>query len=152
MSNLMVVSLLTLAVAGAAWVLALSTFNVAVQMSAPRWVVARALSLYQMFVFAGIALGSWLWGLVTHVEGVRFALLVAGVVLFLSALLGYWRALAETADLNLELLQRWKEPDTDGARRSAHRPGGHHHPICDRRAGHPRIPARHGRAAPHSPP
>ena len=109
----MVVSLLTLAVAGAAWVLALSTFNVAVQMSAPRWVVARALSMYQMFVFAGIALGSWLWGLVTHVEGVRFALLVAGVVLFLSALLGYWRALAETADLNLELLQRWKEPDTE---------------------------------------
>ncbi|HET9475556.1 MAG TPA: MFS transporter [Steroidobacteraceae bacterium] len=113
MSELMVVSLFTLAVAGAAWVLALSTFNVAVQMSAPRWVVARALSLYQMFVFAGIALGSWLWGLVTHIEGVRFALLVAGVVLFLSALLGYWRALAETAALNLELLQRWKEPDTE---------------------------------------
>jgi MFS family permease len=112
MSNLMIVSLFTLAVAGAAWVMALSTFNVAVQMAAPRWVVARALSLYQMFVFAGIALGSWLWGLVTHVEGVRLALLVAGAVLFLSALLGYWRALAETADLNLELLQRWKEPDT----------------------------------------
>jgi hypothetical protein len=34
------------------------TFNVAVQMSAPRWVVARALSLYQMSTFAGIALGS----------------------------------------------------------------------------------------------
>ena len=112
MSNLMIVSLFTFAVAGAAWVMALSTFNVAVQLAAPRWVVARALSLYQMFVFAGIALGSWLWGLVTHVEGVRLALLVAGVVLFLSALLGYWRALAETADLNLELLQRWKEPDT----------------------------------------
>jgi MFS family permease len=113
MSSLMAVSLLTLAIAGAAWVLALSTFNVAVQMSAPRWVVARALSMYQMFVFAGIALGSWLWGLVTHIEGVRFALVVAGVVLFLSALLGFWRALAETADLNLELLQRWKEPDTE---------------------------------------
>ena len=111
-SNLMFISLLTLAFAGAAWVLALSTFNVAVQMSAPRWVVGRALSSYQMSTFAGIALGSWLWGLVTHVEGVRFALLVAGSVLFLSALLGYWRALAETADLNLEPLQRWKEPDT----------------------------------------
>ena len=111
-SSLMAISLPTLVVAGAAWVLALSTFNVAVQMAAPRWVVARALSLYQMSTFAGIALGSWLWGLVTHVEGVRFALLVAGGVLFLSALLGYWRALAETADLNLELLQRWQEPDT----------------------------------------
>jgi MFS family permease len=111
LSSLMVVSLLTLSVAGAAWVLALSTFNVAVQMSAPRWVVARALSLYQMSTFAGIALGSWLWGLVTHVEGVRFALLVAGAVLFLSGLLGFWRRLAETADLNLEPLRSWKAPE-----------------------------------------
>ena len=38
--------------AGAGWLLALSTFNVAVQMSAPRWVVARALSLYQMATFS----------------------------------------------------------------------------------------------------
>jgi MFS family permease len=111
-SDIMFISLLTLAFAGAAWVLALSTFNVAVQMSAPRWVVGRALSSYQMSTFAGIALGSWLWGLVTHGEGVRFALIVAGIVLFLSALLGFWRPLAETADLNLEPLHRWKEPDT----------------------------------------
>ena len=143
-SNLMVVSLLTLALAGAAWVLALSTFNVAVQLSAPRWVVARALSMYQMFVFAGIALGSWLWGLVTHIEGVRFALLVAGIVLFLSALLGYWRTLAETADLNLELLLRWKEPDTEVPVEARTGPGRHHHSIRDRRAGHPGVSARHG--------
>jgi len=111
-SNLITISLLTLVAAGAAWVLALSTFNVGVQMAAPRWVVARALSLYQMFTFAGIAFGSWLWGLVTHVEGVRFALLVAGAVLFLSALLGRWRRIEETAELNLELLSRWREPET----------------------------------------
>jgi hypothetical protein len=102
-----------LVVAGAAWVLALSTFNVAVQMAAPRWVVARALSLYQMSTFAGIALGSWLWGLVTYVEDVRVALLIAGAALFLSALLGLRRPLAETAALNLEPLQRWKVPETE---------------------------------------
>ena len=111
-SGMMAVSILALAVAGAAWVLALSTFNVAVQLSAPRWVVARALSLYQMSAFAGIALGSWLWGVIAHLEGVRIALIVAGVALILSALLGLRRALAETHDLNLELLLRWKEPET----------------------------------------
>jgi MFS family permease len=111
LSEWLFVSLLVLVVAGASWVLALSTFNVAVQMSAPRWVVARALSLYQMSTFAGIAFGSWLWGFVTHVEGLRIALIVAGVVLFLSALLGYWRPLAETAQLNLEPLRAWKVPD-----------------------------------------
>jgi MFS family permease len=107
------VALPVLAVAGAAWVLALSTFNVAVQMSAPRWVVARSLSLYQMSTFAGIALGSWLWGLVTHLEDVRVAMLIAGAALFLSALLGLRRPLAETAALNLEPLQRWKVPETE---------------------------------------
>jgi len=112
LSASMAISLLTLVIAGASWVLALATFNVAVQMAAPRWVVARALSLYQMSTFAGIALGSWWWGLVTHVQGVRLALLVAGGVLFLSALLGFWRALAETHGLNLDLLQRWQEPET----------------------------------------
>jgi hypothetical protein len=71
-SNLLVISLLDSVIAGAAWVLALSTFNVAVQMSAPRWVVGRALSSYQMSTFAGIALGSWLWGLVTPHRGCTF--------------------------------------------------------------------------------
>ena len=113
LSSVLALSLITLSVAGAAWVMALSTFNVAVQMSAPRWVVARALSLYQMSTFAGIALGSWLWGLVTHVQGVRVALVIAGVTLFLSALLGFWRALAETAALNLEPLRRWQMPETE---------------------------------------
>lgn len=111
-SDYMIVSVPTLVVAGAAWVLALSTFNVAVQMSAPRWVVARALSTYQMSAFAGVALGSWLWGLITHVQGLRLALFIAAAVLLLSCLLGFWRAMAETADLNLELLRRWEEPDT----------------------------------------
>jgi MFS family permease len=111
-SNQLPISIPALVMAGVAWVLALSTFNVAVQMSAPRWVVARALSLYQMSTFAGIALGSWMWGLTAHIEDVRVALLIAAAVLFLSAMLGFWRALAETATLNLELLQRWTEPET----------------------------------------
>jgi len=113
LGNHVAAALPVLVIAGAAWVLALSTFNVAVQMSAPRWVVARSLSLYQMSTFAGIALGSWLWGLVTHVEDVRVALLMAGAALFLSALLGLRRPLAETAALNLEPLQRWSIPETE---------------------------------------
>lgn len=112
MSSQIILTALALIIGGAAWVLALSTFNVAVQMSAPRWVVARALSLYQMCTFAGIALGSWMWGLVAHAEGVRLALLIGGSVLLLSVLLGYWKALAETSELNLEPLRRWQAPDT----------------------------------------
>ena len=48
--------------AGLSWVLALSLFNVTVQLSTPRWVVGRALALYQTATFGGMAAGSWLWG------------------------------------------------------------------------------------------
>ena len=65
--------------------LALATFNVAVQLSAPRWVVARALSLYQMAAFGGIAGGSWLWGVVAERESIMFSLLACAVVLLACA-------------------------------------------------------------------
>lgn len=61
-TNLVWLQALALLPAGAAWVLALSLFNVTVQLSTPRWVVARALALYQTAVFGGMAAGSWLWG------------------------------------------------------------------------------------------
>ncbi len=97
---------------GAAWVLALSTFNVTVQLSAPRWVVARALSLYQMAAFGGLAIGSWLWGLVAEISTVWIALLIAAVVMLTCAALGRWLPLTKLAELNLDLLHRWQEPPT----------------------------------------
>lgn len=48
---------------GASWVLTLSLFNVTVQLSTPRWVVGRALAIYQMAAFGGMASGAWLWGM-----------------------------------------------------------------------------------------
>jgi MFS family permease len=93
-------------------VLALATFNVAVQLSAPRWVVARALALYQMAAFGGIAGGSWLWGVLAHHEGLRFALLVSAAVLLACAVLGAWQPLAQSEDLDLDPLRPWPEPQT----------------------------------------
>jgi hypothetical protein len=99
-------------IAGAGWLLVLSTFNVAVQMSAPRWVVARALSIYQMAAFGGLAAGSWLWGAVAESESIPAALLISAVVLIGCAALGRWLPLAQSGELNLEPLRSWKEPST----------------------------------------
>jgi hypothetical protein len=104
--------MLMLLIAGAGWVLALSTFNVTVQLSAPRWVVARALSLYQMAAFGGIAAGSWLWGVVAASEGSESALLGAAIAMLSCALLGRWWPLAQSDRLNLDPLRRWQEPAT----------------------------------------
>src|SRR3977135_780519 len=55
-------TLVAMMLGGASWVLALSTFNVTVQTSSPRWVVGRTVAIYQMVTFGGLAIGSWLSG------------------------------------------------------------------------------------------
>ncbi|RHW16837.1 MFS transporter [Sphingomonas gilva] len=103
-------TMLALLIGGGGWVMALSTFNVTVQLSAPRWVVARALALYQMAAFGGMAVGSWFWGMVTERWGVPTALLLSAGVLALCAAIGLRHALPKAEALNLDPLDRWREP------------------------------------------
>jgi MFS family permease len=82
------VTALALLVAGAAWNMAWTLFNIGVQLSVPRWVVGRSLAAYQAASTGGIAIGSWGWGHLAEVAGVRTALLVAGTLMVGSTLLG----------------------------------------------------------------
>jgi MFS family permease len=111
-STSLVATMAMLFITGAGWLLTLSTFNVAVQMSAPRWVVARALSIYQMSAFGGLAAGSWLWGAVAESASIPTALLLSAAVLVVCAGLGRWLPLAQSGELNLEPLRSWREPST----------------------------------------
>lgn len=95
---------------GACWVLALSLFNVTVQMSTPRWVVGRALSIYQTATFGGLAVGSWLWGIAAEEYGVSAALLIAGASMLVGGALGLVYALPKAIALNLDPADRWREP------------------------------------------
>jgi len=104
------VSLLLLLPAGASWVLALSLFNVTVQLSTPRWVVGRALALYQTAVFGGMAAGSWIWGAMADAYGVRVALLCAGAAMFVSLLVGFRLRLPAFGTLDLDPLDQFVEP------------------------------------------
>ena len=67
-----------LVLGGAAWMTTLSSFNVMVQLSAANWVKARVLSIYQMSLFGGLALGSWGWGHAAEAIGTGQALTIAG--------------------------------------------------------------------------
>ena len=78
-SRWMALTLPCFAVAGAAWALSFANFNIAVQLSSPRWVVGRMLSTYHTTVFASIALGSWFWGQCAGAFGVRESLTAAGL-------------------------------------------------------------------------
>lgn len=103
-------ALIGFALGGAGWVAALSNFNVSVQMSAPRWVLARAVACYQMTAFGGMALGSWLFGAVAEDHGVVAALALAAVMQLATALMGYIWPLAQVGDDNL-LPKPWQVPE-----------------------------------------
>jgi MFS family permease len=99
-----------LLIGGACWVLALSHFNVTVQMSTPRWVVGRALSIYQTATFGGIALGSWVWGVVAERQGVEAALIAAAISMLAGGAIGFAVPLPQLTTMNLDPLNRWTEP------------------------------------------
>lgn len=101
---------LALLPAGACWVIALSMFNVTVQLSTPRWVVGRALSLYQTATFGGMAAGSWLWGVVAETNGPSMALAISAVALAAGAAIGLRYPLPEFGSLNLDPLDQFREP------------------------------------------
>jgi MFS family permease len=81
------VTLLAHVLAGSVWTLGFANFNIAVQLSSPRWVTGRMLATYQTVAFAGIALGSWWWGEFASAEGVRESLTLAGATALVSLVL-----------------------------------------------------------------
>jgi MFS family permease len=98
------------AIGGACWVLALAMFNVTVQLSTPRWVLGRALALYQTATFGGMALGSWIWGLVADAYDTPTALASAAVLMLGGAAIGLRYALPARTSDNLEPLDRFQIP------------------------------------------
>lgn len=115
LSHSLVTALPALALAGGGWILAMSTLNVTMQLASPRWVVARAIALYQMAAFGGLALGAWLFGMAASAYGIRGALLAAALVQLLGVLAGLAIRIPQLDDVNLDPLQRWSEPSTQVA-------------------------------------
>lgn len=110
LSPLLLVSMAALVFVGAGWVLALSTYNTVVQLAAPRWVVARALSIYQMAAFGAMAVGAAGFGALADRIGVPYALLGAAGVHVVSITIGWLVPIIdEERDLDP---YHWSEPET----------------------------------------
>jgi len=89
--HLVAVMLPVLFLGGVAWIAVVSTYNTAVQMLVPDWVKARAMAVYQMALYGGLALGSVAWGALAEGVGVDAALAASGATLLLGALWALWR-------------------------------------------------------------
>ena len=101
-----------LMLSGASWMLAFSTINITIQLASPRWVVARAVSIYQMTAFGGMAIGAWTLGLVAEHHGVAAGLLTGAAAQASVVLIGLVLPMPKVDDLNLDLVHSFREPET----------------------------------------
>jgi MFS family permease len=89
-STFATLTLMAHVVAGSTWTLGLANFNIAVQLSSPRWVMGRMLATYQTVAFAGMALGSWGWGVLAERIGLRESLTIAAFSALVSLVAARW--------------------------------------------------------------
>ena len=73
-----------LAIGGLGWMVSMSTFNLLVQLTAVDGFRGRVVSIYYVALFAGLAIGSWLWGYLAERIGINICLVAAGAALFFS--------------------------------------------------------------------
>ena len=97
-------------VAGASWIVVMTTMFVSAQVALPDWVRGRGLAIFLTAYFGAMTLGSALWGEVASLKGLPFALFAAAVCAALG-LASTWRWKLETgAAQDLSPSMHWRAP------------------------------------------
>lgn len=96
------VAAIALALGGAGWVVTWTGLDVSIQLSSPRWVVGRTLSIHYALSSGGVAAGSWLWGSVAENYSLTTALEVSAGALVMVAATGF-----------LMPIRQWQDSDQD---------------------------------------
>jgi MFS family permease len=100
-----------LVMSGTAWLITLTTLNAAAQLSLPRWVMARGLSVYLLVSTGSQAIGAYMWGAIATRAGLHIALLWSAVVLGAVALsVAVLPLRPSTGKLNVEVSSAWPTP------------------------------------------
>jgi MFS family permease len=95
---------------GAAWMTAMSSFNISAQTVVPEWVRARALALYLLVFFGSMAAGSATWGTVAERIGIPHTLFYAAAALIVGLAATPLFPLRGGEDLDLNPSLHWSEP------------------------------------------
>ena len=88
---------LGLFIVGGATMLTIALFNISVQTSVPRWVIARALSLYSSSLTGGIAFGAWLWGATANSWSIELAMIASGLCMLTMPIFAIFLRLPEVS-------------------------------------------------------
>ena len=98
-------------VIGAGNIVSFAMLNVSVQLSAPRWVTARALSLYSSALTGGIAIGAFVWGTFAARYGVQAAYVGSGLAVGATLALGWLLPLPLDEDEDTSSVELGSEPE-----------------------------------------
>lgn len=97
-------------IAGASWILVMTTMFVSAQVALPDWVRGRGLAIFLTAYFGAMTVGSALWGAVASRGGIPFALNVAAVATAVGLALTYRWKLETGAALDLAPSMHWRAP------------------------------------------
>ena len=96
---------------GACNIVSFAMLNVSVQLSAPRWVTARALSLYSSALTGGIAIGAFVWGTFAARYGVQTTYVASGIAVAATLVLGWLLPLPADEDEDTSSVELGAEPE-----------------------------------------
>lgn len=109
-SSSLPITCLGLFVVSGASILVVSLMNITIQLSTPRWVVARALSMFQTCTAGGIALGAWFWGTIAADFSLQTALIFSAGALLLTILSGLLLPVPSDISENIEQIEIPNDP------------------------------------------
>jgi MFS family permease len=97
-------------IAGASWIVAITTMFVSAQVALPDWVRGRGLAIFLTAYFGAMTIGSALWGEIASLRGLPFALNVAAVGVAVGLALTFRWKLETGAALDLAPSMHWRAP------------------------------------------
>jgi predicted MFS family arabinose efflux permease len=101
---------LVLAASGLAWITCVTGFTVAVQVSVPSWVRARALAFHLVVFFGSMTAGSYLWGQIASRWDLPTALVSGAAVIACGLLATPFFRLASAPSSDLTPASHWPTP------------------------------------------
>ncbi|HYC35238.1 MAG TPA: MFS transporter [Usitatibacter sp.] len=95
---------------GAAWIVTANSVSVAAQLALPDWVRARGMSIYQMAIMGGTAVGAFIWGRLAESTSVRTSLIACSASMLLALFVTRRRVLEGEQEEDHTPTHPWQEP------------------------------------------
>ncbi len=109
-ARLPALAMLASLIAGASWIIVMTTMFVSAQVALPDWVRGRGLAIFLTAYFGAMTVGSALWGEVASLKGLPFALFAAAAGAALGLALTWRQGLETGAARDLAPSMHWRAP------------------------------------------